>query len=43
MYICLLTCKKHNLRYQENIIATCIRDYFQNLNDTREAAEGGDH
>ena len=43
MYICLLTCKKHNLRYQENIIATCIRDYFQNLNNTREAAEGGDH
>lgn len=42
MYICLLTCKKHNLRYQENILTTCIRDYFQNLNNARETAKGGD-
>lgn len=42
MYVCLLTCRNLNLRYQENIIAACIRDYFRNLNSPRDTAKGGD-
>lgn len=29
LYICLLTCKNRNLRYQERILAVCIRELFR--------------
>lgn len=31
MFLCLLTCKDRELRYQEAILLTCIRELFQNL------------
>lgn len=43
MYVCLLTCKDRKLRYQENIIVSCIRDYFRTLREqSGAAAEGGE-
>lgn len=31
MYICLVTYKNRKMRYQENIVASCIREYFRDL------------
>ena len=31
MYICLVTYKNRKMRYQENLIVSCIREYFQKL------------
>ncbi len=39
MYICLITCKNRNLRYQEEIAVSCIHDYFQGLNLSNPTAE----
>lgn len=33
MFLCLLTCKERELRYQETILLTCIRELFQKLRD----------
>lgn len=33
MFLCLLTCKDRELRYQETILLTCIREFFQKLLD----------
>ena len=43
MYVCLITPKKRKLRYQENIIVSCIAEYFQTLqkpaSDSRATGE----
>ncbi|SFP64114.1 DNA-binding transcriptional regulator, LysR family [Oscillibacter sp. PC13] len=31
MFLCLLTCKDRDLRYQEYILVSCIHDYFRNM------------
>ena len=31
LYVCLVTYKNRKMRYQENLIASCIRGYFQKL------------
>lgn len=31
MYLCLLTCRDRDLRYQEYILVSCIREYFRNI------------
>ncbi len=31
LFLCLLTCKNRKLRYQEELLITCIRDYFRSV------------
>ena len=45
LYLCLITCQGRKLRYQEKLLATCIREYFKEwqpaVADNVEAEEGG--
>lgn len=41
MYICLVTCKNRNLRYQENILVSCIYEFFQNQKKPQTNTEIG--
>lgn len=43
LYICLLTCKNRNLRYQERILAVCVREYFQSFRNGQEEKEEPAH
>lgn len=39
LFICLLTCKNRNLRYQERILAVCVRELFQALRPQEDLLE----
>jgi DNA-binding transcriptional LysR family regulator len=40
MFLCLLTYKNRNLRYQESILLACIREYFQMLSSNDDEIGG---